>query len=258
MLLHHGTPPAPRHHGGGAGGPALLLIAHGSRDPRHAATVDALTRRLRALRPEVEISTAYLDHCAPRLGQVAPRLRGAVAVPLLLNRAFHARSDIPAALREAGAADLPLAEVLGPSPLLLAALDRRLTEAGLDLADAPHTGLVLAAAGSSDQAANAATRAVAEEYRRTRGFAAVEVAHASAVPPHPADAIAALRARGLRQLAVAPYLLAPGLLPDRIAEAARTAGIDLVAPVLGAAPEIAELLLLRYDRAAHRSGLLAA
>ncbi|GAA3018841.1 sirohydrochlorin chelatase [Kitasatospora albolonga] len=252
MLLHHGRPPAPRHPGGGAGGPALLLIAHGSRDPRHAATVEALSGRVRALRPDLDVTTAYLDHCAPRLGQVAPRLRGAVAVPLLLNRAFHARSDIPAALREAGAHDLPLADVLGPSPLLLAALDRRLTEAGLDFADAPHTGLVLAAAGSSDQTANAATRAVAEEYRRTRGFAAVEVAHASAVPPHPADAAAALRATpGVRQLAVAPYLLAPGLLPDRITEAARTAGVDLVAPVLGAAPEIAELLLHRYDQARH-------
>jgi sirohydrochlorin ferrochelatase len=48
---------------------------------------------------------------------------------------------------------------------------------------------------------------------------------------------------------VAPYLLAPGLLPDRIAEAASTASADLVAPVLGAAPEIARLLLRRYDRA---------
>ncbi|MFI5530445.1 sirohydrochlorin chelatase [Kitasatospora sp. NPDC051853] len=256
MFPHHGRPPAPRHPGGGAGGPALLLIAHGSRDPRHAATVDALTHQVRSLRPDLEITTAYLDHCAPRLGRVAPRLRDAIAVPLLLNRAFHARSDIPAALREAGAT-LPVAGVLGPSPLLLAALDRRLTEAGLDLADAPRTGLVLAAAGSSDQAANAATRAVADEYRRTRGFAAVEVAHASAVPPHPADAVAALRARGLRRLAVAPYLLAPGLLPDRIAEAARTAGVDLVAPVLGAAPEIAELLLHRYDQA-RRTARLAA
>ncbi len=62
--------------------------------------------------------------------------------------------------------------------------------------------------------------------------------------------MAALRARpDVRRVAVAPYLLAPGLLPDRITDAARQAGADLIAPVLGAAPELARLLLHRYDQA---------
>ncbi|MDH6579195.1 sirohydrochlorin chelatase [Kitasatospora sp. MAP5-34] len=230
--------------------PALLLIAHGSRDPRHAATVEALAGRLRLLRPSAEIATAYLEHCAPRVPQVVGRLDGAaVAVPLLLGRAFHAKSDIPAALRAAGA-DLPLADVLGPSPLLLDALDRRLAETGLDVRSAAvraRTGVVLAAAGSSDRTANATTRAVAAEWQRTRGWAAVEVAYASAAPPQVPDAVSALRARGIARVAVAPYLLAPGVLPDRIADAAGDA--DIVAPVLGAAPEIARLLLQRYDQA---------
>ncbi|MFJ3792481.1 sirohydrochlorin chelatase [Kitasatospora sp. NPDC090091] len=237
-----------------AGSPALLLIAHGSRDPRHAATVAALVERVRALRPGLEVATAYLDHCAPRIPQVAARLAEAgaeaVAVPLLLNRAFHAKHDIPAALRACGSA-LPVADVLGPSPLLLAALDRRLAEAGLDLgspAVRSRTGVVLAAAGSSDPAADAATRAVAAEWRRTRGWAAVEVAYASAAGPRVPDAVAALRRAGAAEVAVSPYLLAPGRLPDRIAEtAAGSAG--LLADVLGAAPEVATLLLTRYDEA---------
>ncbi|MEU4116375.1 sirohydrochlorin chelatase [Kitasatospora sp. NPDC028055] len=235
--------------------PALLLIAHGSRDPRHAATVAALVREVRAQRPALEVATAYLDHCAPRIPQVVGRsgLFGrptdAVAVPLLLNRAFHAKHDIPAALRATGAG-LPVAEVLGPSPLLLAALDRRLAGAGLGISSAAvraGTGVVLAAAGSSDPAADAATRRVAAEWRRTRGWAAVEVAYASAAGPRVPDALAALRAAGAERTAVAPYLLAPGLLPDRIAAASE--GADLVADVLGAAPELAALLLERYDRA---------
>ncbi|MEV4612968.1 CbiX/SirB N-terminal domain-containing protein [Kitasatospora sp. NPDC049258] len=239
---------------GAAGGPALLLIAHGSRDPRHAATVEALVDLVRSARPSLEVATAYLDHCAPRIPQVVGRLdgRAAVAVPLLLGRAFHARSDIPAALR-AAAADLPLADVLGPSPLLLDALDRRLAEAGLDLGSAAvraGTGVVLASAGSSDPAANAAVRELAARWQRTRGWAAVETAHASAVPPHVPDAVAALRrTAGVRRVAVAPYLLAPGLLPDRITTAATAAGADLTAAVLGATPELAALLLHRYDRA---------
>ncbi|WP_344335542.1 CbiX/SirB N-terminal domain-containing protein, partial [Kitasatospora putterlickiae] len=85
-----------------AGSPALLLIAHGSRDPRHAAAVAALVSQVRALRPGLDVATAYLDHCAPRIPQVLGRLGpAAVAVPLLLNRAFHAKHDIPAALRAA-------------------------------------------------------------------------------------------------------------------------------------------------------------
>ncbi|MEV7183682.1 sirohydrochlorin chelatase [Kitasatospora sp. NPDC093102] len=229
--------------------PALLLIAHGSRDPRHAATVAALVEEVRAQRPGIEVATAYLDHCAPRIPQVAGRTADAVAVPLLLNRAFHAKHDIPAALRAAGSR-LPVADVLGPSPLLLAALDRRLAEAGLAVgspAVRARTGVVLAAAGSSDPAADAATRAVADEWRRTRGWAAVEVAYASAAGPRVPDALAALRAAGAERTAVAPYLLAPGLLPDRIAAAAE--GADVLADVLGPAPELAALLLRRYDEA---------
>lgn len=235
--------------------PALLLIAHGSRDPRHAATVAALVDGVRAQRPGLEVATAYLDHCAPRIPQVVGRLDDAVAVPLLLNRAYHAKHDVPAALRAAGSR-LPVADVLGPSPLLLAALDRRLAEAGPDLASPAvraRTGVVLAAAGSSDPAADAATRAVAAEWRRSRGWAAVEVAYASAGGPRVPDALTALRAAGVARTAVSPYLLAPGLLPDRIAEAStgtsEATGADVVADVLGPAPELATLLLERYDAA---------
>ncbi|MFJ9691801.1 sirohydrochlorin chelatase [Kitasatospora sp. NPDC101183] len=240
--------------------PALLLIAHGSRDPRHAASVAALVEEVRAQRPGLEVATAYLDHCAPRLPQVLGRYGPgeAVAVPLLLGRAYHAKHDIPAALRSAGSA-LPVADVLGPSPLLLAALERRLAEAGLDVGSAAvraRTGVVLAAAGSSDPAADAATRALAAHWRRSRGWAGVEVAYASAAGPRVPDALAALRAAGAARTAVSPHLLAPGLLPDRIAAAATTA--DHLARPLGPAPELATLILHRLDEAGMTAARLAA
>ena len=63
----------------------------------------------------------------------AEGVRDVVALPLLLTRAFHAKADIPAVLRRRRRPRLRIrqAEVLGPSPLLTAALERRLYEAGL-------------------------------------------------------------------------------------------------------------------------------
>lgn len=232
--------------------PTLLLIAHGSRDPRHAATVHALTARLRSLRPWLRVETGFLDFNVPSVPGVlaslaAQGVRDVVAQPLLLGRAFHAKSDIPSVLRDAPA---PLrirqAEVLGPSPLLTGALERRLHEAGLTPADKSSTGVVLASAGSSDPEAIAVIADIAREWRHT-GWCAVRPAFASASLPTTEDAVRALRAEGVRRVAVAPYVLAPGFLPDRIARGA--AGADVLADVLGPAPEVARLLLERYDQA---------
>lgn len=235
--------------------PVLLVIAHGSRDPRHAATVHALVERARSLRPGLRVETGFLDFNAPAVPRVLQRLAAegveeVVALPLLLTRAFHAKSDIPAVLHEASAR-LPRlrirqAEVLGPSPLLLSALERRLYEAGFDPSRKSSTGLVLASAGSTDPEAIAVIAEIARELRHT-GWCAVRPAFASASLPRTEDAVRQLRADGVRRVAVAPYVIAPGRLPDRIAAGAREA--DVIADVLGAAPELARLLLRRLDEA---------
>ncbi|MFI1016279.1 sirohydrochlorin chelatase [Streptomyces sp. NPDC020965] len=248
--------------------PVLLLVAHGSRDPRHAATVHALVRGVRSLRPGLRIETGFLDFNAPSVPRVLERLaaeagpaRGTgdggagravevIALPLLLTRAFHAKSDIPAVLGEA-AARLPRlrvhqAEVLGPSPLLLAAVERRLWAAGLRPSDRRSTGLVLASAGSTDPEAIAAIADMARELRHT-GWCAVRPAFASASLPRTESVVRALRADGCARVAVAPYVIAPGRLPDRIAEGAREA--DVLADVLGPSPELGRLVLERYDQA---------
>ncbi|MGP3986919.1 sirohydrochlorin chelatase [Streptomyces sp. 3N207] len=240
--------------------PALLLVAHGSRDARHAATVTALTARVRRLLPGVRVEAGYLDFDAPSVHGALGRLyaagvREVVAVPLLLTRAFHATTDIPAVLAEATSAlpdlDVRQADVLGPHPLLTAALQRRLRGAGLAPGAAPSTGVVLAAAGSSDPEASAVIADIAREWRRTTGWCAVRPAFASAAQPRTADAVRALRADGARRVAVAPYVLAPGRLPDRIAAGAHEAGADVLAPVLGPAPEVARVVLERYTTAAY-------
>ena len=258
--------------------PALLLIAHGSRDPRHAATVAGLAARVGRLRPGVRVATAYLNHCAPGTGQVIDCLAGTgaeevAAVPLLLSRAFHATTDVPAVLRQATARHprlrLHQAAVLGPSPLLLDALQRRLREAGVAPGH-PATAVVLASAGSTDPTATAAIASLAGQWQRRAGWPTVVTSFASSRPPsaHPSpittpitncappipmprtqDAVAQLRRNGAERVAVARYVLAPGRLPDRIAAGAHAAGADAVTAVLGDAPEVAQLILHRYDDA---------
>ncbi|GHJ41040.1 sirohydrochlorin chelatase [Streptomyces sp. TS71-3] len=239
--------------------PALLVIAHGSRDPRHAATVHALVARVRAARPGLRVATAFLDFNLPSVPAALESLADegvleVVAQPLLLNRAYHAKTDIPAVLRRApGRLRVRQAEVLGPSPLLTAALERRLYEAGVRPGDRASTGVVLASAGSSDPEAVAAAQEMARQWRRA-GWGAALPAFASASAPRTAvpgtaEAVRQLRASGVRRVAVAPYVLAPGFLPDRVARGAADAGADALAGVLGAAPEVAEVLLRRYDAA---------
>jgi sirohydrochlorin ferrochelatase len=253
--------------------PVLLVIAHGSRDPRHAATVHALGERLRAMRPGLRVETGFLDFNAPSVPRVLEALaeearesgvrryggrrreqgaREVIAMPLLLTRAFHAKTDIPAVLHEAAARHPRLrirqAGVLGPAPLLTTALERRLYEAGLTPDDKPATGVVLASAGSSDPEAGAVIADIAREWRHT-GWCAVRPAFASASLPRTEDAVRELRALGVRRVAVAPYVIAPGRLPDRIAAGAAASGADVLAGVLGPAPEVVRLLLRRYDEA---------
>ena len=232
--------------------PVLLVVAHGSRDPRHAATVHALVRRVRSLRPGLRVETGFLDFNVPSVPGVlqslaAEGIRDVVALPLLLTRAFHAKADIPAVLGDAPPQlRIRRAEVLGPSPLLLSALERRLYEAGVSPADKSSTGVVLASAGSTDPEAIAVIADIAREWRHT-GWCAVRPAFASASLPRTEDAVRELRELGCERVAVAPYVLAPGFLPDRIARGAAQA--DVLADVLGPAPEVAQVLVRRYDEA---------
>ncbi|WP_331719298.1 sirohydrochlorin chelatase [Streptomyces sp. NBC_00158] len=242
-------------------GDFLLLVAHGSRDPRHARTVRALTRRIRSARPGLPVTAAFLDFDPPSVPGALERLarlgaRSVVVQPLLLTRAFHASVDLPGVLRRAPASlTVRQARVLGPDPLLTAVLERRLHEAGLGPGVRTDTAVVLAAAGTADPEAAASLAGIARRWQRT-GWRAVRPAFASGGAfPRTEDAVRALRAGGAERVAVAPYVLAPGRLPDRIAAGAAEAGADHLGAVLGAAPELARLVLLRYDAA--RAGALA-
>jgi sirohydrochlorin ferrochelatase len=232
-----------------------VAVAHGSRDPRAAATVSELLAVVRSRAVAwglagLDVKAAFLDHCAPSLPQVLDAVgTDCVVVPLLLTAAYHSKTDIPAKLA-AARQDVSCADTLGPHPLLLAALERRLAEAGVAVADRDaraRTSVVLAAAGSSDHAANATIAALAAWWQARGGWHAVVPAYTSAAGPRPDEAVRKLLAGGAPgPVVVATYLLAPGLFADKIREAGLRAGATAVSPVLGAAPEVADVVLERY------------
>ncbi|MGW3998372.1 sirohydrochlorin chelatase [Amycolatopsis sp. NPDC004772] len=239
--------------------PPLVAVAHGSRDPRSAATVRALVDVVRAQAPGVPVHESFLDLSAPLVTEVLRGLydsghRTAVVVPLLLGSAFHARVDLPA-LIDSVVSDCPgfrvqVSDVLGADPALEAvALDR--------LAAAPHrggTGVLVSAVGSSNASANAVVASLAARWEERLGVPVSE-AFASATQPDIPTAAAALRTRGVRHLVVASWFLAPGLLPDRIARLAREADPGaFVAEPLADDPRVADVVVARYASAV--SGLL--
>jgi sirohydrochlorin ferrochelatase len=139
---------------------------------------------------------------------------------------------------------------LGPHPLLLDALDRRLAEADPGAhRDPSGTAVVLAAAGSSDPEANATIARMAARWQVRTGWLAVRPAYASAAEPSPAAAVTGLLRDGAPRVVVATYLLAPGFFADRIRDTALAAGAAAVSPALGACAEVADVMLDRFAQA---------
>ncbi|MCW3839446.1 cobalamin biosynthesis protein CbiX, partial [Micromonospora yasonensis] len=227
----------------------VVLVAHGSRDPRAAAATRALARAVATARPGTPVLPSWLDHTAPGPAAVLRDLAAAghpraVLVPLLLTAAYHRKVDIPAAVAAARAAgatiDVRVTEVLGPAdgrvdPGLLAGLCRRLAEAHPDGYDA----LVLAAAGTRDARARGSVGRVAAALGAELGVPC-RVSYASAASPAAAVAVAKLRAGGAGRVAVAAYFLAPGLFHDGVAAGAGEAGAVAVAGPLTDLPELAD------------------
>jgi sirohydrochlorin ferrochelatase len=233
--------------------PALVALAHGSRDPRSAATITALVNEVRALRPDLKIERAFLDLSRPTLDSTIDRLTRKhdeiVVVPLLLTDAFHAKVDVPSAIAATAArhpdVQIRATPILGLEPRFLEVLDLRMREALKAARARELDALVLAAAGSSDPLANQSVARLARLWG-THHKLPVTAAFASTAPPATGEAVRAFRKEGRRHIAVASLFLAPGFLPDRAAELAFEAGAVAVSEPLGAHPEIARTVLARY------------
>jgi sirohydrochlorin ferrochelatase len=234
--------------------PALVALAHGSRDRRSAETIKALAAEVRAQRPDLTIEVAFLELSKPDFHSVVDRLvrkghEEIVVVPLLLTEAYHATVDVPNAVAEASdrhsGLKIRASAILGLEACFLEILDLRLREALRVARVRELDALVLAAAGSTNHLANQSVARLARQWG-TRHRLPVTAAFASATPPATGEAVRAFRAEGRRHVAVASLFLAPGFLPDRAKELALEAGAVAVAEPLGVHPELARAVLARY------------
>ena len=192
--------------------------------------VDALRVRL----PGRPVLLAFADVLGPGVREVVAGAPGPVTVvPAFLSSGYHVRTDVPREVAATSRRDVTVSAALGPHPLLVSAVADRLRAAGWRRGDV----VVLAAAGSSDLRAVADVRVAARQLSGQVG-SRVRVGFVATGAPRVAPLVAALRAAGESRIAVASWLLAPGLFSRRLA----SAGADVVAAPLGVHPEVVDRL----------------
>ena len=79
---------------------AIILFAHGARDPQWAAPFGIIRQQLRAARPDAQVELAFQDFMRPTLEEAVARsaARGArriVLVPLFMAQGGHLKQDLP-------------------------------------------------------------------------------------------------------------------------------------------------------------------
>ncbi|GGU66392.1 sirohydrochlorin chelatase [Lentzea flava] len=200
----------------------LVLAFHGTRDPRGAVVCEEIAALVRP-QVDVPVEVAYADVRQPDVRSVVDG--PAVVVPAFLAAGYHVRVDIPEQI--GNRPDVVLTSPLGVDAV--PAVRDRLREAGFRRGDA----VVLAAAGSSD------VRALADVKRAAALLGACGVGYVATATPRVPEVVAGVRGR---RVAVASWLLAPGVFHGSLAEC----GADVVSDPIGAHPLVVEALVRKY------------
>lgn len=110
---------------------ALVLLAHGSRDPVWAQPFESLGAQLRLLLPQTRVELAYLELMQPTLEQCVERLAGQGAaaitvVPVFFGQGSHLRHELPAMIETLRTAwpehSIDVTPPIGEQPEVLAAI----------------------------------------------------------------------------------------------------------------------------------------
>ena len=110
---------------------AVILFAHGARDPRWADPLRAIAQEILRVAPMTQVELAFLEMMEPTLGAVVAKLHqagvgGARLVPVFLGGAGHVLRDLPE-LVEASRAEFPgfhlsVSKAVGQDPRVIAAI----------------------------------------------------------------------------------------------------------------------------------------
>lgn len=221
--------------------PVLVACSHGTSSEDGRRAIRAAVDQVRAMVPDVQIEEAFVDVQEPAVADVVAQAAASgpvVVVPLLLSTGYHTRVDIAQAVSPYPHAVATRA--LGPHDLLALTLEDRLRESDLR----PDDTVILAAAGSSDPAAEVDVRAMAARLSELL-HQRVEVGFAAGAQPRIDAAVAAARAAGAERVVAASYVLAPGFFADVIARS----GADVVTSPLAPDLRVAALIAERYEAA---------
>jgi sirohydrochlorin cobaltochelatase len=239
--------------------PALLIVGHGSRDPRGAEEFQELVSLVRARAPMpveggfIELSRPPISECVNNL-----RERGArevSAVPLMLLAAGHAKDDVPATLVREKLThpdlDFHYGRALGIRPELLELMDERIS-AVVPEEEKEGTAVLIVGRGSSDPDANSDLAKMSRLYFEGRPYPLVETAFVSLAPPSVTEALERCRRLGAGRVAVFSYFLFTGVLEERIREQSRNFAEDnpemevRYAGYFGPDARVAALVMERY------------
>lgn len=238
--------------------PALVMIAHGSADPRVAQVTHALRHSLGALRPELSVHGAFLDQSAPSPARVVSRLsesnvREVVFVPLELTHAIEtdpAVSAVVASCRDQYPdMNFVASRPVGPELNLLTILDERLRSALASARVLELDGLILSSASSGDVRGSALLARRARQWSTHHRLPCL-TAVADGTGPSVTQAIQGLRSQGRRHIAVGSFFLTSDAHFHAQADLAHRGGAVAVSEPLGPAREVLDMVLARYAFAA--------
>jgi sirohydrochlorin ferrochelatase len=241
--------------------PALLLIAHGTRDPAGATEMATLCDHLRD-RLDGPVGAAWLeDFAEPDAVTEAGRLLDAgaeaiVTLPLLNFGAMHAKTDVPGEVVAVRARfpEVPVTHgrVLDIHPALLA-LARERVDAVSPPDDRDGEVLMVTGAGSSDPDANGDLAKAARMLAEATGHRWVEIAYAGVSWPRVDELLARLERAGAVRVVRFSWSLLAGLLERRVsrwADEAVAQGLEIRdAWRFGPDPLVADAVVDRYREA---------
>ncbi len=118
---------------------AILLLAHGARDPRWAAPFEVMAKRIATLAPDRAVRLSYLDFLPPDLATAGKQLvqEGCDRidiVPLFLGSGGHVRNDVPRLVGELQALNPSVTWTLHPAIGELSEVIEAMAQAALGLA----------------------------------------------------------------------------------------------------------------------------